>query len=134
MTTVETIKIDLDNITCSGAWNLVRAYENKEIKLDLSQLLSNKFADILIKAPENVVTETVNGIQIEITDCYKKHFLRIPQLGVVEWICHMNINNWNCDLSWAPDYINFVVNNTCYTIHTETLQIYKLITNDSIQL
>jgi hypothetical protein len=132
MTTLEVTKIDLDTITCSEAWDLVRAYQNKEIRLDLSQLVSDKFADILIQDPENVVTETVNGIQIEITDCYKKHFLRIPQLGVTEWICHMNINNWHCHLSWTPDYIHFVSNNTCYTIHTETLQIYKLITNDSI--
>lgn len=132
MTTQEITKIDLDTITCSEAWKLVRKYESKLIDLSLNQLLSDKFADILIQAPENTVIHTVNGFEIETTDCYKKHFFRITEIGVTEWICYMNINSWNSKHSWIPDFIHFVSNNTCYTIHTETLQIYKLITNDSI--
>lgn len=127
----ETVKIDLDNLTCSEAWKLVKRYENKEIDLEINTLLSSRFATILSEAPENIIYNKVNGYTIETSDCYKRLYLRIPELGVTKWMCYIDVNNWNSQMSWTPEYINFIVENEQYVIVFPGLELYKLLTKES---
>jgi hypothetical protein len=127
---METLNIDLETLTPSQAWELMRLEQKTHGTIPYNTLLSDKFSDILAQSPENIVTTVVNGFTIETTDCFLRHYFRVVELDN-KWRCYGYINTYNSELTWAPEYIDYEYNGTNFVFNTENLDLFVKVTRHS---